>query len=114
MFVETDFGGATEADSVDIQRAPNLWQALLKLEGLPASAGGQADWKLLAASPVQSEEARPIGWRRAVAAELKRRGIDYVMFFDIDLGADDLRRNPDRWGIQPLGKSKTARLYKLP
>jgi hypothetical protein len=49
-----------------------------------------------------------------VARELKRRGIDYVMLSDGDLGADDLRRNPDRWGIVPIGKSKAARLYKLP
>jgi hypothetical protein len=118
MYVETDFGGSEEADAVDIQCAPNQWQMRLKLEGIPASGsddGGEgAGWKTLAESPVPIEEARPIEWRRAVAGELKRRGIDYVMMFDGDLGADDLRRNPDRWGILPLGKSKAARLYKLP
>jgi 4-amino-4-deoxy-L-arabinose transferase-like glycosyltransferase len=114
MYVEADFGGSEEADSVDIQCAPNQWQVRLKLEGIPVSASAGAGWKTLAESPVQIEEARPIGWRRAVADELKRRGIDYVMLFDSDLGADDLRRNPDRWGIMPIGKSKASRLYKLP
>jgi len=114
MYVETDFGGAEQADSVDIQCAPNQWQLRFRLEGLPAQAGGAEAWKPLSESPIESEDARPIGWRRAVAAELKRRGIDYVMFFDSDLGADDLHRNPDLWGIVPLGRSRTARLYKLP
>jgi Dolichyl-phosphate-mannose-protein mannosyltransferase len=118
MYVETNFGGAEEADAVEIQCAPNQWRVRLKLEGLPESAppgrGDGTGWKTLAESAMQSEEVRPIGWRRAVVAELKRRGIDYVMFFDIDLGADDLHRNPDRWGILPIGKSKNARLYKLP
>jgi hypothetical protein len=114
MYVETDFGGLEVADSVDIQCAPNQWQVRLKLEGIPASAPGGAGWKTLTESPVQIEEGRPIGWRRAVAGELKRRGIDYVMLFDGDPSADDLRRNPQRWGVTPVGNSKAARLYKLP
>jgi hypothetical protein len=52
--------------------------------------------------------------RRAVAAELKRRGIDYLLLFDTDNGADDLRLNADLWGIRPAGEYKGARLYQLP
>jgi hypothetical protein len=110
MFVELNFGALTEADAVAIETAPNQWQARLKLEG--EYAYGQ--WKLLAPAPQQTEEARPIGLRKAVAAELKRRGIDYLLLFDQDDGAADLRRNPGGWGIRPVGVYQNARLYAIP
>ena len=110
MYVQVDFGAQEAADSVEIETAPNQWQAKLQLEG--QSAAG--DWKLLAASPEQSEEARPVGLRRAAAAELKRRGIDFVLLFDEDVGADDLRRNAARWGVREVAESGGARLYQLP
>ena len=110
MYVETDFGGTEQADAVEIQTAPNQWQVRLRLEGQETS--GQ--WKALAAAPQTSEEVRPLGLRPAVAAELKRRGIDYLLLFDKDLGADDLRRNTGQWGIRAVGESEGARLYQLP
>jgi hypothetical protein len=110
MFVEVAFGGLTDADAVALETAPNQWQVRLQLEG--EDAHGQ--WKLLAAAPQQTEEARPIGLRRAVAAELKLRGIDYLLLFDQDGGAADLRRNPARWGIRPVGVYQNARLYAIP
>jgi hypothetical protein len=110
MFVAVGFGGPTEADSVGIETAPNQWQVRLRLEG--EDAHGQ--WKLLTPAPQQTEEARPIGLRKAVATELKHRGIDYLLLFDQDDGATDLRRNPGRWGIRPVGVYQNARLYALP
>jgi hypothetical protein len=110
MYVQTDFNAREQADAVEMHVAPNQWQGRLRLEGMADSGG----WKLISDSPLQSEEARPIGWRRAVVSELRRRGIGYLMLFDGDLGADDLRRNPDKWGIIPIVKSKQARLYQLP
>ena len=55
-----------------------------------------------------------IGLRRAVTGELKRRGIDYLLVFDTDNGADDLRLNSDLWGMRAVGDYKGARLYQLP
>jgi Dolichyl-phosphate-mannose-protein mannosyltransferase len=110
MYVQVDFGATQAADSVEIATAPNQWQVRLELRG----QSPDGTWKLLAASPQQSEEAKPLGWRRAVAGELKRRGIDYVVIFDADQGADDLRRNADRWGIRQIGQTKALRLYQLP
>jgi hypothetical protein len=71
-------------------------------------------WQLLAAAPTPGDAPRPLGLRRAVARELKRRGIDYLLVFDTDNGADDLRLNPDLWGIRPVGDYRGARLYQLP
>lgn len=110
QFVQVDFPGEQTADSVVLEAAPNQWAARLKLEGQDADGR----WQLLAAAPTPGDAARPLGLRRAVASELKRRGIDYLLLFDIDNGADDLRLNADLWGMRAVGDYKGARLYQLP
>ena len=80
------------------------------LEGEAASG----EWTSIASAPLQSEEARPLGLRRAVASELKRRGIDYLLLFDENAGADDVRRNTEQWGVRLVGEAKGVKLYQLP
>ena len=110
MYVEVAFGGEEAADALEIDTTPDQWQARLMLEG----QGTSGEWKPIVSSPEQTEEARPLGLRRAVAAELKRRGIDYLLLFDADFGADDVRRNAEQWGVRQVGAAKGARLYQLP
>ena len=110
QFVQVDFRGERTADSVVLEAAPNQWAARLKLEGQDAAGR----WQLLAAAPTPGDAPRPLGLRRAVANELKRRGIDYLLVFDTDNGADDLRLNADLWGMRAVGDYKGARLYQLP
>jgi hypothetical protein len=110
QFVEVDFNGVEQADSVSIEAAPNQWGIRLKLEG--RDANGQ--WKLLTAAPQAGDAPVPPGLRRAAAEELKRRGIDYLLVFDGEFGADDLRGNTGLWGIRQVGEYKGARLYQLP
>jgi hypothetical protein len=110
QFVEVDFREAEAADSVLIEAAPNQWGIRLKLEG--RDADGQ--WKLLAPDARVGDAPVPPGLRRAAAEELKRRGIDYLLVFDGEFGAEDLRRNAGLWGIREVGEYKGARLYRLP
>jgi hypothetical protein len=110
MYVQVDFGRDEPVDALEIATTPDQWQVRLELQGLKPNGA----WTSLAKSPQQREEAAPLGVRRAVAGELKRRGIDYVLMFDRDKGADDLHRNALRWGITEMGESKGARLYQLP
>jgi hypothetical protein len=110
QFVEVDFNVVEPADSVSIETAPNQWGIRLKLEG--QDAAGQ--WKLLAAEAQASDAPVPPGLRRAAAEELKRRGIDYLLVFDGDFGADDLQGNAGLWGIRQVGEYRGARLYRLP
>jgi hypothetical protein len=109
QFVQVDFHGERSADSVVLEAAPNQSGVRLKLEGQDAAGR----WQLLAGAPAVSDAARPLGLRRAVAKELKRRGIDYLLVFDTDNGADDLRLNTDLWGMRAVGDYKRARLYQL-
>jgi hypothetical protein len=108
--VQVDFHGEQTADSVVLEAAPNQYAARLKLEGQDAAGR----WQLLAAAPTAGDAPRPLGLRRAVAGELKRRGIDYLLVFETDNVAEDLRVNADLWGIRAVGDDKGARLYQLP
>ena len=110
MFVQVDFGREENADALDIETIPDHWQAALTLEGKTVSG----EWNAIASVPTYKEEARPLGLRRAVGGELKRRGIDYLLLFDKNAGADDLRRNTEQWGVRLVGTAKGARLYQLP
>ena len=107
--VQVDFHDDQAVDSVVLEAAPNQYAARLRLEGLVAAGR----WQLLAAAPAAADAPRPLGLRRAVAGELKRRGIDYLLLFDGDQAAEDLRLNADLWGTLAVGDYKGARLYQL-
>jgi len=109
MYVEVNFHKTEQADSVLIETSPDQSQIRLKLEGL--NADGR--WSLLAAAPVISDAAAPLGLRRAAARELERRGIGYLLLFDDEFGAGDFQANQDLWGIRQVGETQGARLYQL-
>lgn len=110
QFVEADFDRERTADSVVIEAAPNQYGIHLELYGQDASG----PWKRLASEPQFSDVPLPGGLRRMAADELKRRGIDYLLLFDGEFGADDLRRNQSEWDIRQVGEYRGARLYQLP
>jgi hypothetical protein len=110
QFVEVVFHSTETADSVVLETAPNQWGAAFGLEGQDAAGR----WVPLSAAPTPTSAPRPLGLRRAVAEELKRRGIDYLLVFNTDNGATDLRLNLDLWGMRLAGEEQGARLYQLP
>jgi hypothetical protein len=52
--------------------------------------------------------------RRRAAMEMKRRGVDYLLVFDGQFGADDLHARAADWGVVEVTEYKGARLYRLP
>jgi hypothetical protein len=101
--VRIDFAAPEQVDTVVLEMAPDQPDARLVLS--------LAD---LTVSPLIQEVAAPADLRRRAAEELKRRGIDYILAFDGQFGADDLQTRADAWGIQPVTEYKGARLYRLP
>jgi hypothetical protein len=110
QFVQAEFGQAETADSVRIETTPSQWGIRLRLEGEDAAGA----WHTLAPQfEVMENAPTPPDLRRMATAELKRRGIDYLLIFDGEFGADDLQKNAELWGIRQVGEEQGARLYQL-
>jgi hypothetical protein len=107
--VELAFPREQSVDAVLIQTAPNQTGIALRLE----LRDGAGKWSPLPAAPAIFDAPRPLGLRRAAAQELKRRGIDYVLLFDGEVGAEDFRESAALWNAAPVGEYKGARLYQL-
>jgi hypothetical protein len=109
-FPQPAFPQPIQADAVVMDTSPNQPALRLKLEGLDAAGR----WKPLSADPKVENIPAPPDLRRQAARELKRRGIDYLLLFDGETGAEDLRQNAVLWGIRQAGEFQGARLYQLP
>ena len=109
MFLEVDFVQPETIDTVAIDATHDQYKIRLRLEGEDA-AGRRVP---LAAAPEQLEGAPAANLRRAATDELKFRGIDFLVIYDSDFGADDYRTRPDAWGIQLAGEAPGARLYRI-
>jgi hypothetical protein len=108
MYLEVDFGGALQADSVVLECTPDQWYTRPKVEAQLASG----HWKTLAENFQLVETPAPPRLRRAAAEELKARGVDYLLVEDSAL-ASDLRARSRAWGVTLLGSADKARLYRL-
>jgi len=110
MFVEVDFGGTREADQVVLEGPTDQYGIRLELEGEMADG----TWQRLGDRPAVSDGAPYLGFRRAAAAELTRRGIDYILCFQDEAWSENVRRDRDLWGIEAVGAAGGATLYRLP
>jgi hypothetical protein len=109
QFIELDFAQPRPLQSIALQLTRDQPDMRLELEG--ADASGQ--WRKLPASS-QEETLAPIAnLRRQAAAELKARGVDYLLIFHYDLEPDDFRRRAEEWGIHQVGELGNDRLYRI-
>jgi hypothetical protein len=109
-YLEVDFGRAEEIDSVVLDSAPDQDAVKLKLEG---QVDVRAPWRELAGEPQVSAIPAPGGLRQIITRELRRQGIGYLLIFDHDLVAQDLRANAGTWGVVLAGECPGARLYRI-
>ncbi|MFB3829013.1 MAG: glycosyltransferase family 39 protein [Bryobacteraceae bacterium] len=109
MYLELDFGRPCELDAVLLEAAHDQYKIRLKLEGQDAAGR----WSLLAAEPESSDGPPMLGMRRLAAEELKRLGFSYVLAYDSDFIAKDLRASPDLWGMEIVGRAGDGTLYRI-
>ncbi len=110
QYVQVDFHREEVADTVLIEAAPNQSGIRLKLDGQDDSGR----WVPLTAAPAITDAAAPLGLRRAAMAELRRRGVGYILSFADERETQDLRANPDLWGLRLVGQDKETKLFQLP
>ncbi len=109
MYLAVEFAKPEVSDSVLLECAHDQYKIRLKLEGMDEAG----KWKPLAAEPEASDGRQQFGLRRAAAEEIKARGIDYLLVYDFDYGAEDFKTKAKLWGATQLGEHNGARLYRL-
>ena len=109
MYVEVDFGRLQSASSVIVETSNDSPSAGLKLEGM----GADGAWTVLADHPVPSRQPIRTSLRLAATAELKARGVNYLLIKPDNYGADDLRRYPGFWGLSLAGSVGDVRVLTI-
>jgi hypothetical protein len=110
MYLEVDFGQPQQVDMVYVDCAKDSTGLPMKLE--VQDEGGA--WRQEGGKPAVSVFRLPTGLRRAATAELKARGIEFLMACDnLDFAAADLQHNMGYWGIIQVAESYGYRLYHI-
>jgi hypothetical protein len=109
MYVEVAFGHPQSVSAVVVESSDDSNATKVKLEGMIADGS----WVTLSDHPVESRQPIRASLRLAATAELKARGIHYVLIKPDNPGADDLRRYPAAWGITLAGSLGDARLFHI-
>jgi hypothetical protein len=109
MYVEVDFPRPQRATSVAVESSWDMVNTKIALEGM----GTDGRWTTVSDHPAISAQSIRTSLRMAATAELKARGIQYVLIRSGDYGADDFFRYPAAWGLSLAGQEGSARLYRI-
>jgi len=110
MYVEVDFGRDETLDEVRVEAAADYTRVRMRVDAM--NAAGQ--WEKIADEPKDVDiDTHGYSMRRMAAYELHARGVNYVLMMDNDYGADDLRDDPEAWGVEQAASTSWARLYKV-
>ena len=88
MYIELDFGTSQPIDRVRIEGRTEYYDRTVKLEALDQNG----KWNTIAEEGRLTNAPVTVGYRRAAMAELKARGIHFILATSDDIGADDLAR----------------------
>jgi hypothetical protein len=109
MYIDTDFGKPEVVDEVRLETSPDYLRIRLQLEQLDESG----KWIKIAGEPEERVVEVQASIRRAATFNLHAHGVDYVLMGDQDYGAEDMRDDPESWGLQQIASGYGARLYKV-
>ncbi len=99
MYLEVDFGRSAAVDQVRIETSHDSDGVEVQVEGL-------------AKNPVVSEIEPPESIRHAATYEMRERGIHYLLIHETDAQAEDIRDDPDGWGLTEIAAGYGVRLYE--
>jgi len=109
MHFTVDFGSTTVVDSVRLLCSPSQYDMRMRVDGQLESGR----WVILNSKPEEIAVEDPPALRRDAVAAIRARGVQWVMLYDSDYGAADLKDRAQEWGITMVGERKGARLYRL-
>jgi len=109
MYVEVDFPRPQRVSSVAVESSHDSVNAKIALEGM----GTDGQWSTVSDHPKISAHPIRVSLRMAAIAELKARGIQYLVIHPEDPGANDFFRYPAAWGLSLVGQESGAHLYRI-
>lgn len=109
MYVEIDLGWPEQASSVVVESSWDMINTKIALQGM----GADGRWTTISDHPLVIDRPLHVNLRMAATAELKSRGISYLVVRPDDPFAMDLQRYPAAWGLSLAGQESGARLYHI-
>jgi hypothetical protein len=109
MYMEIDFRRLQEASSVTAESSGDKINTEVVLEG----QGSDGRWVMLCDHPAISVHSITASMRLAASAELKARGIGYILVRPEDFSADDIDHYPDAWGMTMVGDEAGVHVYRI-
>jgi hypothetical protein len=109
MHMDVDFVSAKPIDEVHIDTSRDHQKVKLVIQ----TQDDAGRWTTLANNS-EEIEIKPVGSvRRAATAELRARGVNYLLINDGDFGGQDMRDDPDGWGLEIVSAGWGATLYRV-
>jgi hypothetical protein len=108
MSIQVDFGEPRNISSVVAQQP---WSQQYFTLAVHAAVNGQ--WVRMPAECKVDELPPPKDMRMALAAEIKAKGIHWILLRDGDYGAEELLKRGPYWGAIQVAKTDKFRLWKL-
>jgi hypothetical protein len=99
MYLDVDFGRSVQVDEVRIETSHDSGDVQVQVDGI-------------ARNPVVTEIEPIESIRHAATYEMQRRGIHYLLIHDTDAQAEDIRDDPDGWGLSEIAAGEGIRLYE--
>lgn len=109
MFLQVDFGGAQTVDTIALEMASDWWDPGIRIEGQEESG----KWTTLSDRGTVTDRAVRANLRMGATAELKARGVRYLLIGNDDIGAEDFQQRASYWGIRFLDEKGYMRLYYI-
>lgn len=108
MYLDVEFGREQSVDEVHMETAPDFSTIRLQVESMSATGA----WEK-AGEVTEDIDLPPNPQARRMATyEMHQRGVHYLMMWDTDYGADDIRDDPEAWGLDLIAADAGARLYR--
>lgn len=109
MYLEVNFGKPETAGTVVVESSDDDGDIKLKLEGM----GADGSWTTLSDRPNQSRQSIRASLRQAATAEIKARGVHYLVIKSDNPGAEDFHHYPAYWGLTLLGSTGDTWLFHI-
>jgi hypothetical protein len=109
MYLETDFAEPQAIDRVTVETCPDDHGTQTEVQVLD----DHGSWRQVGGRA--TEESVPMNGniRKAAIYELRARNVNYLLIRDTDYGAEDLRDDPESWGLEEIAVGYGARLYRV-